>query len=191
MQKCYPFKVSATDICPDGRHADYAEGIQWVIDEGISNGTSAAKFLPDEQCTRAQVVTFIWRAAGRPAPKNGTCTFYDVSDGSYCAKAVQWAVEQGLTKGVSAGYFDPYGKVTRAQFVTLLWRYLGQTEPGHRKSLCRYLCRNILLSLGAVGIRKRRDHRNGRVYVLAKQRRKPRPGRNVPLPSTGSGREAR
>ena len=130
MQKCYPFKVSATDICPDGRHADYAEGIQWVIDEGISNGTSAAKFLPDEQCTRAQVVTFIWRAAGRPAPKNGTCTFYDVSDGSYCAKAVQWAVEQGITKGVSAGYFDPYGKVTRAQFVTLLWRYLGQTEPG-------------------------------------------------------------
>ena len=130
MQKCYPFKVSATDICPDGRHADYAEGIQWVIDEGISNGTSAAKFLPDEQCTRAQVVTFIWRAAGRPAPKSGTCTFYDVSDGSYCAKAVQWAVEQGITKGVSAGYFDPYGKVTRAQFVTLLWRYLGQTEPG-------------------------------------------------------------
>ena len=130
MQKRYPFKISATDICPDGRHADYAEGIQWVIDEGISNGTSAAKFLPDEQCTRAQVVTFIWRAAGRPAPKSGTCTFYDVSDGSYCAKAVQWAVEQGITKGVSAGYFDPYGKVTRAQFVTLLWRYLGQTEPG-------------------------------------------------------------
>ena len=130
MQKRYPFKVSATDICPDGRHADYAEGIQWVIDEGISNGTSAARFLPDEQCTRAQVVTFIWRAAGRPAPKIGTCTFYDVSDGSYCAKAVQWAVEQGITKGVSAGYFDPYGKVTRAQFVTLLWRYLGQAEPG-------------------------------------------------------------
>ena len=130
MQKRYSFKVAATDVYPDGRHADYAEGIQWVIDEGISNGTSAAKFLPDEQCTRAQVVTFIWRAAGRPAPKNGTCTFYDVSDGSYCAKAVQWAVEQGITKGVSAGYFDPYGKVTRAQFVTLLWRYLGQTEPG-------------------------------------------------------------
>lgn len=74
MQKRYPFKVAATDVYPDGRHADYAEGIQWVIDEGISNGTSAAKFLPDEQCTRAQVVTFIWRAAGRrrrrakPAP---------------------------------------------------------------------------------------------------------------------------
>lgn len=130
MQKRYPFKVAATDVYPDGRHADYAEGIQWVIDEGISNGTSAAKFLPDEQCTRAQVVTFIWRAAGRPAPKSETCTFYDVSDGSYCAKAVQWAVEQGITKGISAGYFDPYGKVTRAQFVTLLWRYLGQTEPG-------------------------------------------------------------
>ena len=130
LQKRYSFKVDAVDVYPGGKHADYAEGIQWVIDEGISNGTSAARFMPDAACTRAQVVTFLWRAAGRPAPKSETSWFYDVKFDSYCGKAVQWAVEQGITAGVSRGYFAPDRKVTRAEFVTFLWRYLGKTEPG-------------------------------------------------------------
>ena len=123
MQKCYPFKVSATDICPDGRHADYAEGIQWVIDEGISNGTSAAKFLPDEQCTRAQVVTFLWRAAGSPEPKSMSTPFTDVKSGSFYEKAAAWAYENGIVKGTTETTFAPNATVTRAQFVTFLWRY--------------------------------------------------------------------
>ena len=126
LQERYSFRVAATDVDFDGRHADFAEGIQWVIDEGISNGTSSARFLPDGLCTRAQVVTFLWRMAGRPAPKSGSSWFYDVPKGSYYASAVQWAVEQGVTQGVARGYFAPDEKVTRAQFVTFLWRYLGK-----------------------------------------------------------------
>lgn len=130
LQKRYSFSVAATDVDFDGRHADFAEGIRWVIDEGISNGTSGARFLPDGLCTRAQVVTFLWRAAGRPAPKSETCIFRDVPGGSYCAKAVQWAAEQGITTGTSKTSFSPDATVTRAQFVTFLWRYLGKTASG-------------------------------------------------------------
>lgn len=130
LQKRFDFKVAATDVDFDGRHADFAGGIRWVIDEGISNGTGGARFLPDGLCTRAQVVTFLWRAAGRPAPKSETSAFRDVSGSSYCAKAVRWAAEQGITTGTTKTTFEPDATVTRAQFVTFLWRYLGKTVPG-------------------------------------------------------------
>ena len=130
LQQRIGFTVAATDVDFDGKHAAYADGIQWLIDEGISNGSSGARFVPDAVCTRAQVVTFLWRAAGRPMPKSETNWFYDVKSGSYCERAIQWAAENGISTGVSHGYFAPDRTVTRAEFVTLLWRYLGKVEPG-------------------------------------------------------------
>ncbi len=129
LQESYAFTVAATDVDFEGRHCDYAEGISWIIAQSISNGRSGALFDPDGVCTRAQVVTFLWRAVGRPMPKCETNWFYDVHSGSYCERAVQWAVENGVTQGVSRGYFAPDRTVTRAEFVTLLWRCLGSPEP--------------------------------------------------------------
>ncbi len=127
LQKRYSFTVAATDVDFDGKHVYFADGIKWAIGKGISNGSGYTKFKPDAMCTRAEVVTFLWRAAGRPAPESEYCRFSDVSDSSYYALAVQWAAEQGITTGTSAKKFSPNACVTRAQFVTFLWRYLGKS----------------------------------------------------------------
>ncbi len=129
LQESCAFTVAATDVDFEDRHAAYADGIRWVLEESVSNGRSGAVFLPDGACTRAEVVTFLWRAMGRYMPKSETNWFYDVHRGSYCERAVQWAVETGVTSGVSRGYFAPDRSVTRAEFVTLLWRCLGSPAP--------------------------------------------------------------
>lgn len=100
----------------------YADAVAWAVDRGVTNGTSETTFSPDATCTRAQVVTFLWRAAGSPAPKAGA-SFSDVQPGSYYEKAVQWAVEQGITNGVDAAHFAPEAPCTRAQVVTFLHRF--------------------------------------------------------------------
>ena len=100
----------------------YADAVAWAVDRGVTNGTSETAFSPDATCTRAQVVTFLWRAAGSPAPKAGA-SFSDVQPGSYYEKAVQWAVEQGITNGVDAAHFAPEAPCTRAQVVTFLHRF--------------------------------------------------------------------
>ena len=84
-------------------------------------------FVPNAGCTRAQAVTFLWRAAGSPEPKSVLLPFADVPAGSYYAKAVAWAVENGITKGVSGTLFAPNATCTRAQIVTFLWR--AQQSP--------------------------------------------------------------
>ncbi|MBQ9045368.1 MAG: S-layer homology domain-containing protein [Oscillospiraceae bacterium] len=103
----------------------YAEPVKWAADKGITNGTSDYVFSPDAACTRAQVVTFLWRAAGSPAPRSSRNPFRDVQSGAYYYKAVLWAVEQGITNGTSDTAFSPNDPCTRAQVVSFLYRSAG------------------------------------------------------------------
>ncbi|MBR4132891.1 MAG: S-layer homology domain-containing protein, partial [Oscillospiraceae bacterium] len=107
----------------------YFDPVYWAVDKGITTGTSATKFSPESGCTRAQVVTFLWRAAGQPEPTSANNPFEDVPADQYYYKAVLWAVEKGITTGTSATTFRPDRTCTRAQIVTFLWRYAGQPEP--------------------------------------------------------------
>ena len=111
-----------TDV-PSGAY--YEDAVVWAVKKGITSGTSETTFNPDGSCTRAQAVTFLWRAAGSPEPKSAAMPFTDVSAGSYFEKAVLWAVENGITKGTSDTTFSPDASCTRAQIVTFLWRAGG------------------------------------------------------------------
>ena len=103
----------------------YEDAVVWAVEKGITSGTSAVTFDPNGNCTRAQAVTFLWRAAGSPAPKTKVMPFTDVPSGSYYYDAVLWAMEQGITKGTSDTAFSPNASCTRAQIVTFLWRANG------------------------------------------------------------------
>ena len=105
--------------------AYYYDAVKWAVNKGITNGVSETLFGPDQACTRAQIVTFLWRAAGSPEPKSGS-SFADVAADAYYAKAVAWAVENGITKGTSETTFHPDETCTRAQGVTFLYRALGK-----------------------------------------------------------------
>lgn len=111
-----------TDV-PSGAY--YEDAVIWAVKKDITSGTSATTFNPDGSCTRAQAVTFLWRAAGSPEPKSAAMPFTDVPAGSYFEKAVLWAVENGITKGTSDTTFSPDASCTRAQIVTFLWRAGG------------------------------------------------------------------
>ena len=111
------------DVADD---AYYADAVIWAVGKGITSGTTAATFSPNAPCTRAQAVTFLWRAAGSPEPESMS-GFADVSADSYYAKAVAWAVENGITRGTSDTTFSPNATCTRAQIVTFLWR--SQKSP--------------------------------------------------------------
>ena len=100
----------------------YEDAVIWAVDKGITTGTDATHFSPDGICTRAQAVTFLWRAAGSPVAKSSAMPFTDVKSGSYYYDAVLWAVENGITKGTSATEFSPDQNCSRAQIVTFLWR---------------------------------------------------------------------
>lgn len=105
--------------------AYYYDAVYWAVDEGITNGTTATTFSPNNACTRAQMVTFLWRAAGEPEPETAVNPFTDVAASAYYYDAVLWAVEQGITNGTTATTFSPDATVTRAQTVTFLWRSAG------------------------------------------------------------------
>ena len=105
--------------------AYFYEAVKWAVDKGITNGLSDTMFGPYESCTRAQIVTFLWRAAGSPEPK-AMSSFADVSTDAYYAKAVAWAVENGITTGTGDGKFSPDATCTRAQSVTFLFRAIGK-----------------------------------------------------------------
>ena len=111
-----------TDV-PAGSY--YEDAVIWAMDKGITTGTSATTFNPNGICTRAQAVTFLWRAAGSPAAKSAVMPFADVKVGSYYYDAVLWAVENGITKGTSDTMFSPDATCSRAQIVTFLWRANG------------------------------------------------------------------
>ena len=119
-------KIAATINFRDVKQSDYYyDAVQWAVEKGITEGTSATTFSPDASCTRAQMVTFLWRAAGSPAPKSTVNPFTDVSASDYYYNAVLWAVENGITTGVSADRFAPGATVSRAQTVTFLYRANG------------------------------------------------------------------
>ena len=100
----------------------YYDAVLWAVDKGITKGTDTTHFSPNGICTRAQAVTFLWRAAGSPAAKSGAMPFTDVKAGSYYETAVLWAVENGITNGTTATTFSPEQNCSRAQIVTFLWR---------------------------------------------------------------------
>ena len=102
----------------------YEEAIDWAVEKGITNGVSSNMFAPNDPCTRAQIVTFLWRAAGSPAPKSMS-SFTDVPADAFYAKAVAWAVENSITSGTGESKFSPNSTCTRAQAVTFLYRASG------------------------------------------------------------------
>ena len=103
----------------------YYDAVLWAAQNGITSGTDAEHFSPNQPCTRAQIVTFLWRAAGSPEPK-AMSSFADVSTDAYYAKAVAWAVENGITTGTGDGKFSPDATCTRAQSVAFLFRAIGK-----------------------------------------------------------------
>ena len=107
----------------------YYPPVYWAVEKGVTTGTSASKFSPDAPCTRAQVVTFLWRAAGKPAPASRENPFKDVPADQYYTDAVLWAVEKGITTGTGPNTFRPEAPCTRGQIVTFLWRYQGSPDP--------------------------------------------------------------
>ena len=111
-----------TDV-PEGSW--YEDAVIWAVDRGITSGTGATTFEPDGICTRAQAVTFLWRAAGSPAPTTVSMPFTDVKAGSWYYDAVLWAVEKDITKGTSDITFSPDLNCSRGQIVTFLWRAAG------------------------------------------------------------------
>ena len=117
----FPF----TDVAED---SIFRDAIAWAVEKGITTGKTETAFDPNGICTRGQVVTFLWRMAGSPEPKTTEMPFTDVAAGSYCEKAVLWAVENGITKGVTETSFQPNAAVKRGEAVTFLWRMAGTSE---------------------------------------------------------------
>ena len=110
--------------------AYYNQAVQWAQEKGITDGISSNLFGPKQPCTRSQIVTFLWRAAGSPEPKGAAAGMTDVVPGSYYAKAVAWAVENGITTGTAEGTFSPDATCTRAQAVTFLARAQNAKATG-------------------------------------------------------------
>lgn len=108
--------------------AYYYDAVLWAVEKKVTSGTSATTFSPGNPCTRGQIVTFLWRAAGSPKPTSNNNPFTDVKVGAYYYDAVLWAVEKGITSGTSATTFSPNTACTRGQTVTFLWRAAGSPK---------------------------------------------------------------
>ena len=110
----------------------FYDSVRWAVENGITTGTSATTFDPNGQCQRAAVVTFLWRAAGSPEPASTENPFTDVKESDFFYKAVLWAVEKGITNGLTADTFGPFELCNRAQVVTFLYRAMCTPEvaPG-------------------------------------------------------------
>lgn len=130
-----PILVSWGDEAEAGSFLDvpaesyFTDAVSWAAGNGVTTGTTPYTFSPYRSCTRAQVVTFLWRAAGQPEPENAEAVFFDVPEGSWYQKAVQWAVENHVTKGMTETTFEPERSCTRGQVVTFLHRAAGEPEP--------------------------------------------------------------
>ena len=111
---------------PDSAY--YADAVDWAVRNGVTDGTDATHFSPKADCTRAQIVTFLWRALNKPEPKSNYNPFVDVQPGAYYYEAVLWAIGEGITDGTDATHFSPKDSCTRAHAVTFLWRM--ENKPG-------------------------------------------------------------
>ena len=123
-------KVETSPFDDVSADAYYNQAVQWAQEKGITDGISSDLFGPKQPCTRSQIVTFLWRAAGSPEPKGTAAGMTDVIPGSYYAKAVAWAVENGITTGTAEGTFSPDATCTRAQAVTFLARAQNAKATG-------------------------------------------------------------
>ena len=123
-------KVETSPFDDVSADAYYNKAVQWAQEKGITDGISSNLFGPKQPCTRSQIVTFLWRAAGSPEPKGTAAGMTDVVPGSYYAKAVAWAVENGITTGTAEGTFSPDATCTRAQAVTFLARAQNAKATG-------------------------------------------------------------
>lgn len=120
--------TTAPIVFTDVKSSDYfADAVQWAVEQGITNGTGATQFSPNASCTRGQMVTFLWRAAGSPAAA-GESPFTDILPSDYFYDAVCWAANEGIAQGTSATTFGPDATVTRGQAVTFLYRYAGAPD---------------------------------------------------------------
>ena len=141
--KLIPYVDDGTDYIPgviDGNSGSFNfhdvsrfdyfyDAVKWAAENGIASGTGRYTFSPDVVCTRAQTVTFLWRAAGSPMPRYRTCAFTDVDSRDYYYNAVLWAVEQGITTGLTATTFGPDVTVSRGQVATFLYRAASASKP--------------------------------------------------------------
>ena len=128
--KVHGYSFFPTNAFRDVEEDSYYEiPVAWAVGMGITKGTGGGKFSPNKTCTREQVVTFLWRAKGCEEPTNTVIPFKDVSADAYYAKAVLWAVENGITNGKSKTKFGVSDPCTREQVVTFLWRAEGEPEP--------------------------------------------------------------
>lgn len=134
--KCGTMQQGTVAVGPGNlAFTDVAQGsycydpIVWAVDKGITNGVSSTSFAPNDTCTRGQVVTFLWRAAGSPEPTSSRHPFTDIDSKAFYYKAVLWAVEKGITNGTSATTFGPGESCTRGQVVTFLHRFAGSPAP--------------------------------------------------------------
>ena len=125
--RCGERKANPFEDVEEGRF--YYAPVLWAVENGITAGMSATTFEPDRTCTRGQVVTFLWRAKGKPEPTSTNHLFKDVNPKAFYYKAMLWAVENGITAGMSATTFEPDRTCTRGQVVTFLWRAKGKPEP--------------------------------------------------------------
>ena len=128
-----PYFNPFTDVNPEDYFYD---AVRWAVENKITSGTTPTTFSPYFDCTRAQMVTFLWRAAGSPAPKSTACPFADIDPNAYYYSAVLWAYETGITSGLTADTFGPNETVSRAQMVTFLWRNAGRPEP--KSAVCPF-----------------------------------------------------
>ena len=112
-------KASFTDLKPG---AFYETAVAWAVEMGITNGATPTTFAPDAVCTRGQIVTFLWRFKGSENPKSTATQFTDLTEGAFYGKAVSWAVENNITKGMTDSTFAPDATCNRAQVVTFLYR---------------------------------------------------------------------
>ena len=130
-EKTAPQPVKFVDV-PETAY--YADAVDWAVENGITNGKDATHFAPKDDCTRAQIVTFLWRTAGEPEPATTVNPFVDVNPSAYYYKAVLWAVGEGITNGTDATHFSPNATCTRAHAVTFLWRMEGEPMPTNSRS---------------------------------------------------------
>ena len=115
----------------DVKQSSYCyDGVKWAVEQGITGGISENRFAPNDPCTRAQIVTFLWRAAGSPSVQAKENPFKDVSETDYYYPAVLWAIENGITSGTGAETFSPNATCTRAQSAALLYRSKGAAAAG-------------------------------------------------------------
>lgn len=115
-------------------NAYYAQAVSWAVANGITSGVGPGQFGPDMRCTRAQMVTFLWKAQGQPEPESAENPFVDVKPSDYCYKAVLWAVENGISGGTDSTHFSPSLSCDRSQAVTFIWRTEGKPEAETRSS---------------------------------------------------------